>query len=57
MKKKILLVDDEPDFFYNPERIRTQEDQIQMICGLKIETLQWVLYVIFAIKHERMVVI
>jgi hypothetical protein len=37
MKKKILLVDDEPDFFYNPERIRTQEDQIQMICGLRLK--------------------
>jgi hypothetical protein len=24
---------------------------------LKIETLQWVLYVIFAVKNERMVVI
>ena len=24
---------------------------------IKIETLQWVLYVIFAIKNERMVVI
>jgi hypothetical protein len=33
--------------------IRSDTDDL----WIKIETLQWVLYVIFAIKNERMVVI